>query len=90
MHFILAAVLMAQSFPGANWQEGSPESQGLDSSKLQAAMNSYASTVGGPGVTQAVVIRNGVMIWKGSDIDNRHHTWSCTKSRTSSTCWTGR
>lgn len=83
MHLIVAAVLMAQSFPGAQWQEGTPESQGLNSAKLQAAMNHYSATVGGPGVTQAVVIRNGVLIWKGNDIDNRHHTWSCTKSFTS-------
>lgn len=78
------ATASAQSaFPGTDWQQGTPESQGLDSAKLQAAMDYYGSAVGGPGVTQAVVIRNGVLIWKGGDIDNFHHTWSCTKSFTS-------
>jgi CubicO group peptidase (beta-lactamase class C family) len=78
-----AAPAFAQTFPGADWQPATPESQGLDSARLQAAMNHYGSSIGGPGVTQAVVIRNGYLVWRGSDIDNLHHTWSCTKSFTS-------
>jgi len=91
-HSVLASAILAigcatasaqSTFPGTDWQQGTPESQGLDSAKLQAAMNYYGSSVGGPGVTQAAVIRNGVLVWKGNDIDNYHHTWSCTKSFTS-------
>ncbi len=73
----------AQVFPGADWEEATPESQGVDSVKLDAAMEYLANVCGSDGTTQSVVIRNGYMIWKGSDIDFRHRTWSCTKSFTS-------
>ena len=36
------------------------------------------------GNTQAVVVRNGRVIWKGSDIDNLHSVYSCGKSFMSS------
>jgi CubicO group peptidase (beta-lactamase class C family) len=70
-------------FPGSSWTEKSPESQGVDSEKLNDAMSYLASECGSQGTSQAVVIRNGTMIWKGSDIDNDHNVWSTTKSFTS-------
>jgi hypothetical protein len=73
----------AMDFPGSGWTEKSPESQGVDSGKLNAAMSYLASKCGSQGTSQAVVIRNGYMIWKGSDIDNDHNVWSTTKSFTS-------
>jgi CubicO group peptidase (beta-lactamase class C family) len=75
--------VLAMVFPGTNWQEVTPESQGVDSVKLNNAMSYLANNCGANGTTQAVVIRNGYLIWKGTDIDNMHNIWSCTKSFTS-------
>ena len=75
--------LSAGVWPGETWQTASPESQGVDSAKLNQAMSYLASKCGSHGTDQAVVIRNGYMIWKGSDIDNSHNVWSASKSFTS-------
>jgi len=75
--------LLAAVWPGETWQTASPESQGVDSTKLDQAMSYLASKCGSQGTSQAVVIRNGYMVWKGSDIDNNHNVWSATKSFTS-------
>ncbi|OVE77216.1 hypothetical protein BVX98_03285, partial [bacterium F11] len=70
-------------FPGSNWAEATPESQGIDSTKLDAAMTYLKGECGRHGVTQTVVIRNGYMIWKGTDTENKHNVWSVSKSFTS-------
>ncbi|MHC4394341.1 MAG: serine hydrolase [Planctomycetota bacterium] len=70
-------------FPGADWEETTPESQGVNSKKLNKAMSYLAGECGDGGTSEAVVIRNGYIIWKGSDIDKSHNVWSCTKSFTS-------
>jgi len=75
--------LLAAVWPGDTWQTASPESQGVDSTKLNQAMSYLASKCGSAGTEQVVVVRNGYMIWKGSDIDNDHNVWSATKAFTS-------
>ena len=69
-------------FPGERWIEATLESQGVDSRKLQAAVE-VLDTVGKDGARELVVIRHGRMIWRGENIDQRHGVWSCTKSFTS-------
>jgi CubicO group peptidase (beta-lactamase class C family) len=78
-------------FPGKDWVEATPESQGVDSRKLAEAMAmlreiaaDYRDGTKHAGNTQGVVIRNGRVIWKGSDIDNKHTVYSCGKSFMSS------
>ncbi len=70
-------------FPGGDWVEATPESQGVDSEKLLRAIDELEQGVGDDGVTRLVIVRNGRLIWKGTDIDHRHGIWSCTKSFTS-------
>jgi len=70
-------------FPDADWQETTPEEQGVDSVKLNAAMDYFGKTYGGAGVSETVIIRNGYMIWKGNRIDEVHTIHSCTKTFTS-------
>ena len=72
--------LSAGVWPGETWQTASPESQGVDSAKLNQAMSYLASKCGSHGTDQAVVIRNGYMIWKGSDIGNSHNVWSASEA----------
>lgn len=83
-----ACVAMASSlpemvFPGERWEEASPESQGLDSDKLQAAVTYMDSHFGPDGAKELAVVGNGRLIWKGPDVDAYHNIWSCTKTFTS-------
>ncbi len=70
-------------FPGADWQQATAESQGLDSNRLEATVSYLRDNSGPDGVNELVIIRNGYMIWKGSNIDKVHGVWSLTKSFTS-------
>jgi len=73
----------AAVFPGEQWREASPESQGVDSGKLKAAVAYMDSHFGSDGAKELVIIRNGYLIWKGPDVDAYHHIWSATKTFTS-------
>ena len=70
-------------FPGERWQEATPEAQNVDSAKLEAAVSYLKDHSGSDGVKELVIIRNGRLIWKGTDIDKQHGVWSLTKSFTS-------
>ncbi len=70
-------------FPGKGWQEASPESQSVDSAKLNSAVTYLKENSGRDGVNELVIVRNGCMIRKGSNIDKMHGVWSLTKSFTS-------
>lgn len=72
-------------FPAAEWQVRTPASQGVDALKLAQAMDLLASVCGNDGTRRTMVIRNGFVIWQGSDQTTRDVVWSCTKSFTS-TC----
>jgi CubicO group peptidase (beta-lactamase class C family) len=70
-------------FPGKEWVEKTPCSQGVDPAKLDAALKYLEDHCGEDGIGEVVVIRNGYMIWKGDHIDKQHSTWSIGKSFTS-------
>lgn len=70
-------------FPGKDWVEAAAESEGIDSKKLAEAVRYLEDNSGSDGVKELVIIRNGRMIHKGSDIDKVHGVWSLTKSFTS-------
>jgi CubicO group peptidase (beta-lactamase class C family) len=70
-------------FPVEQWAEATPQSQGVNSAKLNEAAQLLGRTVGSDGARELVVIRHGRMIWKGDHIDKRHGVWSATKSFTS-------
>ncbi|MCK4628840.1 MAG: serine hydrolase, partial [Sedimentisphaerales bacterium] len=88
---LLAGIILAPQissamvFPAADWHERTPESQGVDSKKLNAALKYLESQSGFDGITETVVIRNGYMIWKGDNIDKKHSVASISKAFTS-TC----
>lgn len=70
-------------FPGRDWAQATPESQGLDPARLKTAVELLDKTIGSDGARELVIIRNGRMIWKGANIDKVHGAWSLTKSFTS-------
>ncbi|UCD52975.1 MAG: serine hydrolase [Phycisphaerales bacterium] len=80
---ILAMAAMWTVFPAEQWQQVTPESQGVDAAKLNAALDYLREHSGPDGVSQVVVVRNGYVIWQGPDVDAVHGIWSCTKSFTS-------
>ena len=70
-------------FPEAEWETSSPEAQGVDGRMLHRALAYLARKSGAQGTEEAVVIKNGYLIWAGEGSNNRHDVWSCTKSFTS-------
>ena len=70
-------------FPGREWQQASPESQGVDSAKLQAAVEYLREAAGQQGVKRMVIVRNGRMIWRGPEAATAQGVWSVTKAFTS-------
>lgn len=70
-------------FPEKIWKESNPESQGIKTQKLEDAVSYLQNNSGSDGVKELVIIRNGHLIWKGTDIDKVHNVWSLTKSFTS-------
>ncbi|MBI4903013.1 MAG: serine hydrolase [Acidobacteria bacterium] len=92
VEWLLAAMCVAAAavpangqtvFPGADWQEVSPDSQGVDSAKLKAAVAWLDANFGPQGAQELVVIRNGRLIWKSAQSGAYHNIWSSTKNFTS-------
>ena len=71
------------TFPGAQWEEVTPEAAGLDSIRLKEAVRHLEANTGGDGARELVIVRNGKIVWRGDNIDHVHGVWSCTKSFTS-------
>jgi CubicO group peptidase (beta-lactamase class C family) len=67
-------------FPGEHWETGTPESQGVDSAGLAAALAHLETFCGDDGVDEVVVVRNGVLIHRGPAAEKAHDIWSCSKS----------
>ena len=70
-------------WPGDEWERDIPENQRVNSRELDGAMKYLENICVDDGVSQAIVIRNGKIIWEGDRIDFAHNVWSCTKSFTS-------
>jgi len=70
-------------FPGRDWQQAEPASQGVDPQRLSDALAYLKQHSGADGTGEVVIIRNGYLIWRGENIDKVHGVWSCTKSFTS-------
>ncbi len=74
----------AMVFPDKDWVESVPESQGVDSKKMHAAIEVIEKAFeGAGGIMESLIVRNGRVIWKGSQIDRKHIIWSASKSFTS-------
>ncbi len=72
-------------FPGREWQEASPASQGLDPEGLRGAIDYLERHAGQDGARELVIVRNGYLVWRGPAADKVHGVWSCTKAFTSTT-----
>lgn len=60
----------------------SPESQGVSTEILDNAMTYLANNARGAGADETLVIRNGYVLWPGSNIDAYHTIYSGTKAFT--------
>ncbi len=70
-------------FPGSAWQQATPESQGVDSAKLKEDVEFLCDAAGREGGKRMVIVRNGRMIWRGTESDKAQGVWSVTKAFTS-------
>lgn len=71
-------------FPGLEWANASPASQGLDPAKLAAAvdyLDGELKEYGGAGTV--FIVRSGYVIWAGPECDRQYQIFSATKSFTS-------
>ena len=70
-------------YPGRDWLEATPESQGVDPAKLGEAVAWLDQHSGPDGAKGLVLIRNGRLIWKGTEAGACRKIFSCTKVFTS-------
>ncbi len=71
------------TFPAEDWPTATPERQGFDPKKLEAAVQYLADHCFEDKVEELMIIRNGYLIYQGDSIDKVHNVWSCSKSFTS-------
>jgi CubicO group peptidase (beta-lactamase class C family) len=71
-------------FPGKDWVQASPESQGIKPAKLKAAIDYLDRSLSEYGGARTVfIVRNGYAIWQGPESDREFQIYSATKSFTS-------
>ncbi|WP_422079367.1 serine hydrolase domain-containing protein [Ulvibacterium sp.] len=70
-------------FPTGGWEERSPETLGINSQKLQEALDYLASESGEDGLEEVFIVRKGYVIYKGDSIYKKHNIYSSSKSFTS-------
>ncbi|MHB8897561.1 MAG: serine hydrolase [Thermoguttaceae bacterium] len=70
-------------FPAKEWEVATPQSQGLDGAKLEAAIEYLREAAGKEGVRRMVVVRNGRIVWRGPESQKAQGVWSVTKAFTS-------
>jgi hypothetical protein len=64
-------------FPGKDWNQATPESQGIDSAKLRAALDYLARSLAEHGGADTVfIVRNGYGIWQGPECDREFQIFS--------------
>lgn len=71
-------------FPGKEWAAAGPKSQGIDPTKLRAAIDALDRSLGEHGgAGSGFIVRNGCAIWVGAESDRQYQIYSATKSFTS-------
>lgn len=71
-------------FPGETWEERLPEELGVDSHKLQQALDYLKGESGEDGLEEVFIVRKGYVIYQGDSIYKKHNIYSSSKSFTSS------
>jgi CubicO group peptidase (beta-lactamase class C family) len=71
------------TFPGVEWQRVEPESQNVNKVVMLEALEYLESKSFEDGNKEVMIIRNGLVIYAGSSIENKHNIWFCSKSFTS-------
>ncbi len=70
-------------FPGSEWASCGPEEVGLSRDSLTQALGYLTNHCGKDGLSQAMIIRDGYVVFAGDSLDVRHNIYSATKSLTS-------
>jgi len=80
---ITGSAAAAMAFPGQDWEEATPASQGVDPDKLRAAIEYLEKQGGAEGIKRLVIVRRGRMIFRGPEADQQQPVASITKAFTS-------
>ena len=78
----LNATLNAAVYPGDDWASKTPEQMGVDRDALNRAVQKIRDYSGSDSADEVLIIRDGYVIYSGSDTYNWHEIWSVTKSFT--------
>ena len=70
-------------FPAGEWLASSPEQQNVSSAKMMEALNFLEASVNYNGIDEVMVIRNGYVIFEGSNTSRTHDVASASKTFTS-------
>lgn len=70
-------------FPDAEWKRATPASQAIDDDALGLALDFLESHCKDDGLSEVMVIRNGIVVWEGTQTTKVHNIWSCSKTFTS-------
>jgi CubicO group peptidase (beta-lactamase class C family) len=70
------------AFPVKEWEESTPEAQGVDGAGLERALSHLERHCGEDGIAEIAMVRNGRLVRKGERSGSGHNVWSCTKSFT--------
>ncbi len=70
-------------FPAGEWLASSPEQQNVSSVKMMEALNFLEASVNYNGIDEVMVIRNGYVIFEGSNTSRTHDIASASKTFTS-------
>ncbi len=69
-------------FPEDRWQERAPEELGVNSQKLQEALEYLATESGEDGLEEVLIARKGYVVYQGDSIYKKHNIYSASKSFT--------
>ena len=71
---IYASPARADVYPGGDWEQATPESQGIDGQKLLANLNAL-----GVSLEPLMVVANGYSVLEIGDVSQEQYLWSCSK-----------
>lgn len=79
--FASTRIALATVFPGEHWSEAGPESQGVDSAQMNAAIAYLGDALAEHGgVSEMVIVKNGLVIHAGDASFEFRNCYSITKS----------
>ena len=78
-----APSVRAPTFPDSAWTRATPAQVGLDPALLDSALAYLQRHCGRDGLRQTALVKDGYLVYAGSQVDSAHNIYSCAKGLTS-------